>query len=91
MIQLHLNFVKTKNVSTTQIRIENVKLANFLYNRRILKVNSSTCLCDHQRQSIKHIIFLCSLYNRTKIENEIKTIDYRFFIYTTAELKKLIR
>ena len=64
MIQLHQNLVKTKNVLATQIRIENVKLANFLYNRRISKINSSTCFCDHEKQTMKHIIVLCSLHNR---------------------------
>ena len=47
MIQLHQNFVKAESVLATQIRIENVKLANFLYNRKISEINSSTCLCDH--------------------------------------------
>ena len=91
MIQLHQNFVKAKSVLATQIRIENVKLANFLYNRRVSKINSSTCLCDHQKQTMKHIIVSCSLHDRTEIENERKTIDYRLFINTAAELKKFIR
>ena len=91
MIQLHQNLVKAKSVLATQIRIENVRLANFLYNRRISKINSSTCLCDHQKQTMKHIIVSCSLHNRIDIENERRTIDYRFFINTAAELKKLTR
>ena len=91
MIQLHQNFLKAKNVLITQIRIENVRLANFLYNRKISEINSSTCFYDHQKQIMKHIIVSCSLHNRTDIENEKKTIDYRFFINTTTELKKLIR
>ena len=91
MIQLHQNFVKAESVLTTQIRIENVRLTNFLYNRRISEINSSTCLYDHQRQTMKHIIVSCSLYNRIDIENERRTIDYRFLINTAAELKKLIR
>ena len=91
MIQLHQNFVKAKNALTTQIRIENVKLTSFLYNRRISKINSSTCFCDYQKQTMKHIIVSCSLHNKIDIENERKTIDYRFFINTAAELKKLIR
>ena len=37
---------------------------------------------------MKYIIVLCSLHNRTKIKNEIKTMNYRFFINTAAELKK---
>ena len=91
MIQLHQNFVKAKNVLATQIRIENVRLANFLYNRRISKINSSTCLCDHQRQTMKHIIVSCLLHNKIDIKNERRTIDYRFFINTAAKLKKFIR
>ena len=91
MIQLHQNFVKAKSVLATQIRIENVRLANFLYNRKISKVNSSTCFCDHQKQTMKHIIVSCSLHNRIDIENERKTIDYRFFINTATGLKKFTR
>ena len=91
IIQLHQNFVKAKSALATQIRIENVKLANFLYNRKILKINLSTCFCDYQRQTMKHIIVSCSLYNKTKIKNEIKTIDYRLFINTATKLKKFIR
>ena len=91
MIQLHQNFVKAESVLATQIRIENVRLANFLYNRRISEINSSTCFCDHQRQTMKHIIVSCLLHNKIEIENERKTIDYRFFINTTAESKKLTR
>ena len=91
MIQLHQNFVKTKNALATQIRIENVKLTNFLYNRRISEINSSTCFYDHQKQTMKHIIVSCSLHDRTEIENEMKTMNYRFLINTAAELKRFIR
>ena len=91
MIQLHQNFVKAESVLTTQIRIENVKLANFLYNRKISEINSSTCFCDYQKQTMKYIIVSCSLHHRIDIENERKKIDYRFFINIAAELKKLIR
>ena len=91
MIQLHQNFVKAKSALATQIRIENVRLANFLYNRRISEISSSTCFCDHQKQTMKHIIVSCSLYDRTEIKNERKSIDYRFLINTAAELKKLTR
>ena len=91
MIQLHQNFVKAKNALTIQIRIENVRLANFLYNRKISKINSSTCLCDHQKQTMKHIIVSCLLHDRTEIENEMKTMNYRLLINTAAELKRFIR
>ena len=57
-IQLYQEFAKAKNVLTTQIRIENVKLTNFLCKRKILDINSSTCLCDYQRQIMKHVIIL---------------------------------
>ena len=47
-IQLHKKFAKVKSVLTTQIYIENVKLTNFLYKRRVLNINSSTYFCNHQ-------------------------------------------
>ena len=72
MIELSQNLVKAENVLATQIRIENVKSANFLYNRRVSKINSSTCFYDHQRKTMKHIIVSCSLSNRTEIKNRNK-------------------
>ena len=90
-IQLHQEFAKAENVLATQIRIENVKLANFLYKRRISDIDSSTCLCDHQRQIMKHVIVSCSQHDRTEIKNEKKSMNYRSFINTTAKLKKFTK
>ena len=90
-IQLHQKFAKAKNVLATQIRIENVKLTNFLYKRKILNINSSTCFCDHQRQIMKHVIVSCSQHDRTEIKNEKKSMNYRNFINTTAKLKKFTK
>ena len=70
MIRLYQNFVKAESVLKTQLRIENVKLKIFLYNRKISKINSSTCFCDHRKQRIKYIIISCSLHDRIDIENE---------------------
>ena len=90
-IQLHQEFAKAENVLITQIRIENVKLTNFLYKRKISDIDSSTCFCDHQRQIMKHVIVSCSQYDRIKIKNERKSMNYRNFINTTAKLKKLTK
>ena len=78
-----------KSALTAQIRTKNIKLANFLYNRKMFDVNSSTCLCEHQRQTMKHIIVSCSQDNRNEIENERNSMNYLNFINTTTEFKKL--
>ena len=88
MIQLYQIFVKVKNVLTTQIVIENVRLTHFLYNRTVSKINSSTCFCDYQKQTIKHIIVSCLLHNKIEVGNEIKMIDYRLFFNTATKLKE---
>ena len=90
-IQLHQEFAKAESVLATQIRIENVELANFLYKRRVSGIESSACLCDHQRQTMKHIIVSCSQHDRTEIENERESMNYRSLTNTTAELKKLTK
>ena len=90
-IQLHQEFAKTENVLATQIRIENVKLTNFLYKRRVSDIDLSTCLCDHQKQTMKHVIVSCSQHDRTEIKNERKSMNYRNLINTTAELKKFTK
>ena len=40
---------------------------------------------------MKHIIVSCSQHNKTEIENERKSIDYRIFINTKTELKKFTK
>ena len=82
---------ENKSALITQIRIENVKLTNFLYKRRVSNINLSTCLCDHQKQIMKHVIVSCSQHNRIEIKNEKESINYRNFINTAAELKKFTR
>ena len=91
IIQLYQKLAKAKNALATQIRIENVELANFLYKRRVSDIDSSACLCDHQRQTMKHVIVSCSQHDRTEIENEKKSMNYRNLINTTAELKKFTK
>ena len=48
------------------------KISKFLYKRRISNIDSSTCLCDHQRQIMKHVIVSCLQHDRTEIKNEKK-------------------
>ena len=90
-IQLHQKFAKAKSVLTTQIRIENTKLANFLYKRKISNIDSSTCFCNYQRQIIKYVIVSCLQHDKTEIKNEKRSMNYRNFINTTTELKKLTK
>ena len=88
---MHQNFAKIKNVLSTQICIENVKLKKKICNCRISKINSLMCLCKHEKQIIKHIIISCLQYNRNNIKNDRKSIDYKNFVNTTTKLKKFIR
>ena len=75
-------FAKAENVLTTQIRIENVKLTNFLYKRRVSDIDLSTCLCNHQKQIMKHVIVSFSQHDRIEIKNERKSMNYRNLINT---------
>ena len=80
-----------KSALSTQIRIENIELANFQDKRRVSKIHLSVCLCKHQRQIIKHIIISCLQHDKTEIKNERKSINYRTFINTKTESKKFTR
>ena len=40
---------------------------------------------------MKHVIVSRLQHDKIEIENEKKSIDYRFFINTVVELKKFIR
>ena len=88
---MHQDLAKVKNALTIQIHTKNIKLANFLYKRKISDIFLSTCSCEQQRQTMKHVIVSYSLHDRSKIKNDRKTRNYRNLINTTAELKIFIR
>ena len=91
--KLHFELNKTKNVLTIQIKIEIINLTNYLYKARISKITISICKCEYHRQTIKHIIIICSKHvdNRDTLMFKTEIINYRKLTETSANLKKVTR
>jgi hypothetical protein len=82
--ELHKGLSKATSALVTQIRTEKIGLNGFLADRRVPGY-SPTCLCGWQRQTAKHIITACALYDgkRNRLFRDAGTRDYRRMLATT--------
>ena len=60
---MHEGLAKAESSLATQIRTEKIGLADFLHRRRVPTVTSPACQCGWHRQTAKHIIMFCPLYD----------------------------
>ena len=51
----------------TQIRIEKIEFAKFLYIHKILKFDYLNCFCETNKQMSKYIIMNCFLMSKKKL------------------------
>lgn len=65
--KLHEGLAKAESALAIQIRTEVIGLANFLFKMRVPGVASPACGCGYHRQTAKHIIIDCPLYNRREL------------------------
>lgn len=74
-----------------QIRTEVIGLANFLFRARVSGIVSSVCGCDYHRQTARHIIMDCPLYNKERLRASIGKLSFRTLAETAKRLKKVTK
>ncbi len=62
---LHKSHAKSHSALLTQLRMKKIDFNQFLHERRVLNVTMTTCKCDRDQMSIKHVLLTCF---RWKIE-----------------------
>ena len=77
--RVHKKVKGAKSSLITQIRTEKIGLKSFLYNRRVPGVEEESCECGANKQTARHILHECRLFNRQRREcwakERRKTLD----------------
>ena len=60
----HIKLIKTKNNLITQMRIEKIELAKFLFVHKISKFDHSNCFCGRNKQTSEHVMMNCFLMSK---------------------------
>jgi hypothetical protein len=58
-MKLHKNLIKSKNSFAIHMKTKHIELINYFFFRRIFIVLTSDCLCEHSRQTLRHILLFC--------------------------------
>ena len=89
-LKAHSLLTKVESFLIIQIRIEKIDLTDFLHRRRVSDAINSTCACDWLKQTARHVIMNCNLYNNREkvLENSIH--DYQSLISDFKKLKEMI-
>jgi hypothetical protein len=58
-MKLHKDLIKSKNSFAIHMRTKRIKLTDYFFFRRVFIVLTSNCLCEHSRQTLRHILFFC--------------------------------
>jgi hypothetical protein len=58
-MKLHKNLIKLKNSFAIYMRMRRIKLTDYFFFRRVFIVLTSSCFCQHSRQTLRHILFFC--------------------------------
>ncbi len=56
---LHKNHAKSHSALLTQLHIRKIDFNQFLYERWVLNITTTTCKCDKDWMLIKHILLTC--------------------------------
>jgi hypothetical protein len=59
-MKLYKNLSKLKNFFITHMKTKRIELTNYFFFRRVFTVLSSNCICDHSRQTFKHVLLFCA-------------------------------
>ena len=88
-LRIHEGLAKAESSLATQIRTEKIGLADFLHRRRVPTVASPACPCGWHRQTAKHIIMFCPMYNFGSRGSIGAPANYTKLINTAHDLKNI--
>ena len=90
-LRLHKKLTKPKSSLTIQIKSKKIKFADFLFKQRVFFVTFSVCLCEHFKQTIKHVLLFCSnKENRHRFKQNECSLNYKILTNTAKKLKNAV-
>jgi hypothetical protein len=91
-LKRHKKLIKFKNNLATQIRTNRIKLINYLFNKKVLKIISFACFYDWIKQNVKYIVLHCLDHTQSR-DNMLKkenTTNFRRFMIIVKEIKTIV-
>jgi hypothetical protein len=91
-LKLHKKLIKFESSLTTQIRTNRIKLINYLFNWKVLKIVTFVCFCDCIKQNVKHIVLQCldHTQSRNNMFRKENTTNFRRFMIIVKEIKTIV-
>jgi hypothetical protein len=88
-MKLHKNLIKLKSFFDIHMKTKRIKLINYFFSRRIFIVLTSNCFCEHSRQTLRHILFFCRnwLKSRQRMLRDDETTNMSRFLNISKNLK----
>ena len=88
-LRIHEGLAKAESSLATQIRTEKIGLADFTHRRRVPVATSPACPCGWHRQTAKHIIMFCPLYDFGSRGPIGAPANYTQLVNTARDLKNI--
>jgi hypothetical protein len=91
-MKLHKDLSKSKSSFAIHMRTKRIELADYFFFRRVLIVLTSDCLCEHSRQTLRHILLFCREWSesRQRMLRDDETTDMSRLLNTAKNLKASI-
>ncbi len=91
-MKLHKDLSKSKSFLAIHMKTRRIELINYLFFRRVLIVLTSDCLCEHSRQTLRHIFLFFREWseNRQRMLRDDETTDMNRLFNTAKNLKASI-
>jgi hypothetical protein len=91
-IKLQKNLTKLKDYFVTHMRIKRIELIDYVFFRRVFTVLFSSCICDHSRQTFKHVLLFCANWfeKRQRMLREKRTTNMQEFFNSKKKLRVVV-
>ncbi len=88
-MKLHKNLIKLKNSFAIHMKTKRIKLIDYFFFRRVFIVLTSSCFCEHSRQTLRHILLFCRNWseNRQRMLRDDETTNMSRFLNIAKNLK----
>ena len=90
---LHKNKHKSHNALLTQLRIEKINFNLFLKERCVLEMISSSCSCEQNVMTMRHVLLSCSNWRdlRMRLKREINITNISKILSTRERITSTLR
>jgi hypothetical protein len=88
-MKLHKILIKSKNFFAIHMKTKRIKLINYFFFRRVFIVLTSSCFCEHSKQTLRHILFFCRDWseNRQRMLRDDETTNMSRLLNIAKNLK----